>query len=81
MSILGVSYAVIGAAVGYNAYREMQHGAIAVSMLTTNAEEGNPLSTEGLQDCAKAALLGIVVFSAVAWPVVVLYNEVEKAVK
>jgi hypothetical protein len=43
--------------------------------------EDNPLSERQLAIVANAAFIGLIGFSAVAWPVVLGYDEVEKALK
>ena len=80
MPILGIAYVTIGAVIGYNAYREVQHGRFAIDMIAASIGEDNLLSPESIRLLADAALLGITTFSTVAWPVVILYDEAEKAI-
>ena len=81
MSLLGIAYVAIGAAVGYNGYHEMRRGRFALDLLVAATGEDSTVSPKTLQRIIDATLLGLAVFSAVAWPVVVFYDEVEKGLK
>lgn len=82
MSILfAAAYVTLGAVVAYNSYQEVKRSRWSVDVILAAVTEDSPLSERQLHIMANAAFLGLIGFSAVAWPVVLGYDEFEKALK
>lgn len=82
MSILfAATYTALGAVVAYNSYQEIKRSRWSVDVVLAAVTEDSLLTQQQLTVLADAALIGLLGFSAVAWPVVIGYDEFEKALK
>lgn len=78
--ILTTAYLAMGAVVGYNAYQEIKRTRWIVDTGIAATKE-SLLTEKQLTALANTTFAGIIVFSVVAWPIVVGYDELEKARK